>query len=193
MKNILVLILLVLVSYYHTVGQELFKNNPDVFGPTGLKSTSVLTPYHPGYIYMLDKPEYSYIINMPISSQIYSTNNIICSDNDHDGYYWWGIGPKSATCLLCSTNQEDGDDSNPNLGPMDEYGNCTVISSPYPYPKHLVTSTETWESTIFECGDVIVKNGGNLTINGGIINLEGNATFSVEVGGTLTFNSGTIQ
>ncbi len=48
-------------------------------------------------------------------------------------------------------------------------------------------------STTTECGDVIVKNGGNLTINGAIVNLEGDAEFSVEIGGILTFNSGVIQ
>lgn len=42
-------------------------------------------------------------------------------------------------------------------------------------------------------GRIGINNGGNLTISGATINLEGNATFSVELGGTLTFNSGTIQ
>jgi hypothetical protein len=160
-----------------------------------LKDNNTYTgwPYHAGFIYMLDKPDYANPIDMPITSQIYSTNNIICSDNDHDGYYWWGIGPKPAACPLCSSNQEDGDDSNPNLGPMDEYGNCTIISSPYAFPDHQITSTETWQNTQTECGNVIVKNGGNLSINGATVNLEGYATFSVEVGGTLIFNSGTIQ
>lgn len=132
-------------------------------------------------------------INPPITSLNYSESNRVCIDNDGDGYYNWGIGSKPSTCPLCSTSQEDGDDSNPNLGPMDAYGNCTPISSPYPYAQHLITSTETWQSTTSECGNVIVTNTGNLTISGATINLEGNATFSVEVGGTLTFNSGTIQ
>lgn len=160
-----------------------------------LKDNNIYTgwPYHAGFIYMLDKPDYANPIDMPITSQIYNTNNIICSDNDHDGYYWWGIGPKPATCHLCSSSQEDGDDSNPNLGPMDEYGNCTPITSPYTFPEHQITSTETWQNTYTECGNVIVKNGGNLTVNGATINLEGNATFSVEIGGVLTLNSGTIQ
>lgn len=94
---------------------------------------------------------------------------------------------KSGVLMTCV------DESNPNLGPMDVYGNCTPITTPYTSPEHQITTTETWQSTTTECGDVIVKNGGNLTVNGATINLEGNATFSVETGGILTFNSGTIQ
>lgn len=118
-----------------------------------------------------------------------------CVDLDGDGYYNWGIGPKPAfpICPLCCPDEEDGDDSNPNFGPMDVYGNCTPISSPYTFPAHQIITTETWQNTTTECGNVIVTNIGNLTISGATINLEGNATFSVEVGGTLTFNSGTIQ
>lgn len=131
----------------------------------------------------------------PITSLNYSINDIRCVDLDGDGYFNWGIGPKPAFPVspLCSPNEEDGDDSNPNLGPMDEYGNCAIISSPYVFPEHQVTSIETWQNTYSECGAVVVKNGGNLTISGATINLEGNATFSAELGSTLTFNSGTIQ
>jgi hypothetical protein len=131
----------------------------------------------------------------PITSLHYTSNDIRCVDLDGDGYYNWGIGPKPAFPIspLCCPDEEDGDDSNPNLGPMDAYGNCTPISSPYTFPAHKITTTETWQNTTTECGNVIVKSTGNLTINGATINLEGNATFWVENGGTLTFNSGTIQ
>lgn len=129
----------------------------------------------------------------PITSLNYTDNDIRCVDLDGDGYYNWGIGSKPSTCPLCSTNQEDGDDSNPNLGPMDAYGNCTPISSPYTFPSHQITTTETWQNTTTECGNVILKSTGNLTIDGATINLEGNASFWIEAGGILTFNSGTIQ
>ncbi|MBN2764469.1 MAG: hypothetical protein JXR41_15350, partial [Bacteroidales bacterium] len=82
-------------------------------------------PYHTGYIYMLDKPEDAYSINVPITSQIYESSDIMCTDNDNDGYCWWGIGSRPASCNSCCCAPEpDGDDSNPNLGPMDSYGNC---------------------------------------------------------------------
>lgn len=129
----------------------------------------------------------------PITSYVYSESNRACVDNDGDGYYNWGIGTKPSTCPLCSTNEEDGDDSNPSLGPLDAYGNCIPITSPYPYGQHVVNSTEAWLSTYTECGNVVVTNGGNLTISGATVNLEGKSSFSVELGGLLTFNNGTIQ
>lgn len=48
-------------------------------------------------------------------------------DNDHDGYYWWGLGPKPANCP--GPDQPDGDDSDASLGPLDEYGNCIVLGT----------------------------------------------------------------
>ena len=76
---------------------------------------------------------------------------------------------------------------------MDSYGNCITISSPYVFPALQITSTQTWSNTATYCGDVVVKNSGNLTLNGAIVNLEGDAVFSVETGGVLTINSGVIQ
>lgn len=46
-------------------------------------------------------------------------------DNDKDSYYVWGIGPKPAGCPGFA--EQDGDDSNPALGPRDENGYCKVI------------------------------------------------------------------
>ncbi len=47
------------------------------------------------------------------------------SDNDKDSYYVWGIGPKPSGCP--GYPEQDGDDSNPALGPRDENGFCRVI------------------------------------------------------------------
>ena len=118
----------------------------------------------------------------PVTSLIYTESNRICSDSDGDGYYNWGIGTKPSTCPSCP-NEEDGDDSNSGLGPINDYGYCT----------HLVRTNQTWQTTYNENANVIVKNGGNLTINGATINLGCDSSFSVELGGVLTFNSGTIQ
>lgn len=118
----------------------------------------------------------------PVTSLIYNEGNRLCNDYDGDGYYYWGIGTKPSTCPTCP-NEEDGDDSNSNLGPINDFGYCT----------HLVRTNQTWQSTYNENADVMVKNGGNLTLNGAIINLGCDSSFSVELGGILTFNSGTIQ
>jgi hypothetical protein len=118
----------------------------------------------------------------PVTSLVYNESNRICTDNDGDGYYNWGIGTKPATCLSCP-NEEDGDDSNSSLGPINDFGYCA----------RLIRNSQTWTSTYYENADVLVKSGGNLTITGATINLGCNSSFSVELGGVLTFNSGTIQ
>lgn len=115
----------------------------------------------------------------PISSLNYSSGYVRCVDFDGDGYYNWGIGSRPSTC----SGEEDGDDSNSGLGPINDYGYCS----------HLVRTSQTWQTTYNENANVIVKNGGNLTLNGATINLNNNSSFSVELGGVLTFNSGTIQ
>jgi uncharacterized repeat protein (TIGR02543 family) len=50
---------------------------------------------------------------------------VACNDWDGDGYYNWGIGPMPGTCPPAIPVQEDCDDTNANLGPMDADGNCT--------------------------------------------------------------------
>ena len=155
-------------------------------------------PLNDGYCYLFFENGTSYMptvggIQTPITSLNYNENDRRCVDNDNDGYYNWGIGAKPNTCPYCTPDEPDGDDSNPNLGPLDSYGNCVTISSPYVFPSLQITSVETWSNTASYCGNVNVKNNGNLTLNGATVNLEGDAVFSVETGGILTINSGTIQ
>jgi hypothetical protein len=70
--------------------------------------------YNNGYVYMLVSAitkfdNYSQPI-MPIYSKNYSDADIICADRDGDGYYYWGIGSKPATCPLSAPNDPDKDD-----------------------------------------------------------------------------------
>ncbi len=81
-----------------------------------------------GYGYIKVAPEELYLtykLHTPITSMNYDETDIVCDDRDGDGYYWWGIGTKPVTCPDCP-NEPDGDDSNPDLGPMDEFGNCKL-------------------------------------------------------------------
>ncbi|MBN1924752.1 MAG: hypothetical protein JW798_02850 [Prolixibacteraceae bacterium] len=96
--------------------------------------------------------------------------------------------------MLCYHYNKDGDDSdsNPNLWPMDSYGNCQTITTPYCCPTE-VTGTETWTTTRNDCGDIVVESGGNLTLNGASVNLPDGKTFMFETGGLLTFSEGIIQ
>lgn len=147
---------------------------------------------HVGYIYCLDRPLSIFPINVPIISEIFDGTDVVCIDNDNDGYYWWGLGEKPAHCTTCCSDEPDGDDSNPNLGPMDAYGNCMVLNAPLTCP-YEITGNETWTTSISNCGGYLVKAGANLIINGATVIISSKSEFEVEVGATFTMNYGTIQ
>ncbi len=82
-----------------------------------------------GYVYVetpLTNIGSTYAIKTPFTS-IIQNYNVICEDRDGDGYYWWGLGEKPATCN--GPDQPDGDDSDPTLGPLDEFGNCIPLNT----------------------------------------------------------------
>jgi len=86
-----------------------------------------------GYAYVVinvSETYYTYKVNGPVETLNYNDDNIICSDNDGDGYYFWGLGPKPGHCPPCP-DEPDGDDSNPCFGPRDYYGNLQS-STPKP-------------------------------------------------------------
>ena len=80
-----------------------------------------------GYVYVetpLTNIIQTFAIETPVNS-VETDRQVICEDRDGDGYYWWGLGPKPATCN--GPDQPDGDDTNPDLGPIDQYGQCLEI------------------------------------------------------------------
>ena len=85
-----------------------------------------------GFKYILhinnEAPSNTFSISSPILYDNLTEQDIRCCDLDGDGYYNWGIGPKPAHCPPCP-DEPDGDDSNPNLGPLNSYGQCTIIGT----------------------------------------------------------------
>ena len=82
-----------------------------------------------GYVYVetpVTNIEWTHAIQTPIISAV-NNYQVICEDRDGDGYFWWGLGEKPATCTGPDT--PDGDDSDPTLGPLDEYGYCMLLNS----------------------------------------------------------------
>ena len=112
---------------------------------------------------------YTYVdafsIEVPITSLLYDDSDIDCADNDGDGYYNWGIGPKPATCPNCP-DEEDCDDSSPLIGPYNEKYECTVLCENYAYSStpEYITGETLWGSETYIDHDVIIENGGVLTI-----------------------------
>ncbi len=83
-----------------------------------------------GYGYILGDSYGIHLLSLdgPISSLVLDESDILCTDNDGDGYYYWGVGPKPAHCPE-SPDIKDGDDSDPCIGPLDDYWNYTYSTA----------------------------------------------------------------
>lgn len=147
------------------------------------------------------------------SSLNYYESDRVCVDMDGDGYYNWGIGTKPETCPVCAPDTPDGNDADPTIGPVDDYGQTILPFTPLSITDTEVTISQTWSNDTIICGDIVIKNnailtlsgsismqashriyvksGSKLIINGGKTSLAG---ITVESGGTLILNgNGTIE
>lgn len=130
-------------------------------------------------------------VSGPVTSLQLTDNDIKCVDLDGDGYYNWGVGPKPASCPACISAEEDGDDSNPNLGSMDSYGFCRQLTTPLSYPVTTISSNTTWNTKNMLCGNLVITNGATLTISDKLI-MPVNSTITVSSNSKLVVDGGTI-
>ncbi len=86
-----------------------------------------------GYMYLVgEKWDLAlYSLSGPAYSWKHKYGSVLCVDNDNDGYYTWGIGPKPVYCPE-SPDEPDGDDTDPCIGSMNEYG---IFTSTTPAPE----------------------------------------------------------
>lgn len=138
---------------------------------------------HKGYAYVLfnDQSCFNtpYYAKSPVSSQIFSDSDITVTDNDGDGYYSWGIGKKPSHCPNWIPNQQDGDDHDYSIGPIDDFGNLYDLSTHVSDIVNIVTDT-TWTIKRYIYNNIVVPSGITLTIqcdvtfyNGAKITLDG--------------------
>lgn len=94
----------------------------------------------------------------------------------------------------CAPDDEDGDDSDSLVGPMDEYGNLLPIT-PYTHQDSIVSNrTEVWEDTVALCGNLTIGENGTVAIIGnGILIMPNYSQITVENGGKLYVVSGSIK
>jgi C1A family cysteine protease len=85
-----------------------------------------------------------------------------CRDEDNDGYYFWGLGPKPDT--LGAEDVEDCDDNNPFVGGYDDNYNCDCIFE-MDTVYHYISSDTTWSDTTYVNYVLIVDSGVVFTIN----------------------------
>ena len=130
-----------------------------------------------GYVYVetsITNMGWTHGLKTPFTSSV-NNYEVICEDKDGDGYYWWGLGEKPETCNC--PDEPDGDDSDPTLGPLDEYGNCLKLTPTFelvnvPASKNLGQNPElpTCDSevtTINGCSEASVScEPGEILVNG---------------------------
>jgi hypothetical protein len=88
-----------------------------------------------GYLRIAAPPEwlsYIYVIKPPITITNNPEVQTVCTDNDGDGYCFWGLGPKIASCPAWCNAVADCNDSNANALGFDANRNCTYIITPTP-------------------------------------------------------------
>lgn len=63
-----------------------------------------------------------YFAELPITSLTKTDADIVCEDADGDGYFNWGIGPIPSSLPIWAPREEDSNDDNTGVGPMDSNG-----------------------------------------------------------------------
>lgn len=137
-----------------------------------------------------DKLSQAYKLVDPISDTL-SCQDIICEDQDGDGYYNWGIGPKPATCPDCP-DERDCDDSDPTLGPYGlDYDCINYCDLPGDTTTIRITSVETWNTGGFFRGNIEIDSNAILTITSKIY-MDTNRKIIVHPGGKLIIDGGRL-
>lgn len=124
-----------------------------------------------------------------IHSLVYNQTDVVCEDRDGDGYYFWGLGEKPAHCPSCAPDTPDGDDSNPNLTVMNEYGQFLPMQT---RTEEMIFTNTTWNANDTLCGDVYIQDNATLTITNASITLHPLSHILVEAGSTLIVDNSTI-
>ncbi|MBQ8968584.1 MAG: hypothetical protein IJ064_02460 [Bacteroidaceae bacterium] len=179
-------------DYQQLIGKEywIFKDSyyehPDPYFET-------IYGKHSGYQYIIfNKDSYRnlavYVLGK-LSSQNHSDSDIIIEDLDGDGYYNWGIGPKPTHAPEWIPEESDGDDSDPLIGPMDEYGNMETLDTE--------PSLTIWFDFVFDDNYHLTQNGiiGNnatITITGNVI-MSRMASITIQPGSTLIIDGGCLR
>jgi len=117
-------------------------------------------------------------------------NDVVCEDADGDGFYFWGLGPKPANCPPSVPDEPDGDDSNPELGPMDDYGHLQVLRA-----NELDTIyIDTTQTTILDRNyvrHIVVRNNAVWNVKHSL-SFYGGASITVKSGCTLNISDAAI-
>ena len=147
-----------------------------------------------GYMYLLfhnpTQMNETYYLSYPFSIMNYTDNDIVCEDADGDGFYFWGLGDKPESCPSWVSDIPDGDDSDANFGPMNEYGYLESLQ-PNTRDTIFVTTNETDNNYGYKYNHICIKNGATLNITNNMI-MHNGATITICNGGTLVIDGGVL-
>lgn len=129
-------------------------------------------------------------LNGAISSLLYKDNDILCTDNDGDGYYYWGVGEKPEHCPAWALEEADGDDNDYTKGPMNKYGYCQEN-----LPQNdtiFVTTDTTWDERIYLYKNVVICKNATLLISN-IVTFYKGTSITIADGGQLIADNCSID
>lgn len=134
-----------------------------------------------------------YEITPPFTSLVYSNADRCVTDEDMDGYYTWGSGIKPSNLPVWIPDEQDGDDSNPSIGAIDEYGICDTLTINPAITWYINSNVSHSVTNNFTYPNITVLQNGTLTINNSTMIMKKNSTIRVQSGGKLVINGGQIQ
>ena len=117
-------------------------------------------------------------------------NDIICEESDGDGYFFWGLGPKPASCPSWVPDEPDGDDSDYTKGPMDEYGWLLDLNPDNNDTLYIDTDT-IWNTYRYQHRHVCIRNNATLSVSDTVRCYQG-VSFSIQANATLRVKGGTM-
>ena len=192
-----------------TVTSDSMNTNPTVYNQVGRTYWILKDSYghrtdsiyhHNGYRYIVfndyNKIQEGYYINTYITWNQRSDDDIICEDRDGDGYFYWGLSNNIPAALPSWAERvKDGDDSNPYIGYMDNYGHLDTIY--YLYDSVDIYDMEDEDDLAgihgghFSRWNIRIRDGGSLEIIHEMA-CALNSTITIKSGGTLIVNGGKL-
>lgn len=130
-------------------------------------------------------------ISGAVTSLTHDAGDVLVTDEDGDGYYVWGLGARPSTVPSWAPAQQDGDDSDANLGPINAYGYFMDLN-PETNDPIFIKNTTNWNTRKHVHSMVYVQSGGVLRITNQIT-MHKDARIFVQNGGTLIVDGGVVE